>query len=184
MLWILFGIGFLGAVVALICIIIYILFGNFDDVVGGVIQFGIFVVVGLIGFFGLAGIGDFTYEEISQTGDWELVSITDNSQISGEAHGGMFYVYASLDTDEVYTFYYSIEDGGIKKGKVNANAATIYEKEDCTPHVVEYTTYTINKMPSVLRAILAFGFGESTEKSYKIYTPTGTVLRSFNLNEQ
>ncbi len=53
---------------------------------------------------------------------------------------------------------------------------TIYEKDDCTPHVEEYTTYTKNKMNRILRMILAFGYGESSKKSYEIYIPTGTIF--------
>lgn len=184
MLWILLVVGLCASVICLIGVVTFLFMVEIDDVIDWLIRLAISVVVGLIGLFGLAGIGAFTEDEVSQTGNWELVSITDNSQISGEAHGSIFYVRASLDTDEVYTFYYALEDGGIKKGKVDVKTATLYEKDDCTPHVVEYTTYTKNKMPDVLRAILAFGYGEKTEKAYEIYAPTGTVLRAFNLDMQ
>lgn len=84
----------------------------------------------------------------------------------------------------VYSFYYKVSNGGIKRGKVNAEYTTIYEKDDCTPHVVEYTTYTKNKMNEVLRAVLVFGYEGSSQKTYEIYTPTGTILRTFSLDAQ
>ena len=37
-------------------------------------------------------------------------------------------------------------------------------------------------MNKVLRNILAFGYGESIQKTYDIYTPKGTILKRFNLN--
>ena len=89
-----------------------------------------------------------------------------------------------VDTDEVYSFYYEVDNGGIKRGKVNADDTIIYEKENCTPHVVEYTTYTKNKMNNTLRVILAFGYGKSSHKTYEIYTTPGTVLRTFALDTQ
>ena len=144
----------------------------------------IYIVLGVVGYLGLYGIGCLCYDEVSETNNWELVSITDSSQISGKGSSGLFYVYVSIDTEEVYTFYYQVDDGGFKRGKVDADVTTIYEKDDCSPHVVEYTTYTKNKMNSILRIFLAFGYGESSQKTYKIYTPTGTILRTFELDSQ
>jgi hypothetical protein len=113
-----------------------------------------------------------------------LISITDDSKISGKGSGGLYYVRISIDTDENYSFYYKLNNGGFKRGTVKAESTTIFEKDDSTPHVIEYTTYTKNKMNVILRAILAFGYGTSNNKSYEIYTPTGTILRTFSLNTQ
>lgn len=186
MLWILLLVGGFGAIVMLLFALLEMSssFRNWYDVRGYAIKMVILIVVGLVGLFGLAGIGSLSYDEISQTDNWELASITDNSQISGKGSGGLFYVCVSIDTEEIYSFYYQVNDGGFKRGKVDADTATIYEKDDCTPHVVEYTTYTKNKMNSILRIVLAFGYGESSQKTYEIYTPTGTILRTFNLDSQ
>lgn len=186
MLWILLIVGGIGAVMMLIDII-FEMFGSYidwSDVGRYAIRMVIFIVIGLVGLFGFSGIDALSYEKVAQTGDWELVSLTDNSEISGSCSRGLFYVHVSIDTDEVYSFYYDVDNGGVKRGKVDANYTTIYEKDDCTPHVVEYTTYTKNKMNKVLRAILAFGYGESSQKNYEIYTPTGTILRTFSLDTQ
>ena len=186
MLWILLIVGGFGALIMLI-ITIFVMFSSYrdwDDVGSYAIRMIIFIVIGLVGFFGLSGIGTLSYEEVTQTGDWELVSLTDNSEISGSGSGSLYYVHVSIDTNDVYSFYYEVNNGGVKRGKVDADYTTIYEKDDCTPHVVEHTTYTKNKMNKVLRAILAFGYGESSQKTYEIYTPTGTILRTFSLDAQ
>lgn len=156
-----------------------------------VVRFVIFTVTTLVGFFGLIGIGTLSYEEVVQTNDWKLVSLTDSNEISGSGSSGLFYIHVSIDTDEVYSFYYKVNNGGVKRGKVDADYTTIYEKDDCTPHVVEHTTYTKNKMNKVLMAILTFGYYSNPiqpiqpiQKTYEIYTPTGTILRTFSQDAQ
>lgn len=186
MLWILLVVGIFGAIIMFV-LAIFEMFSSFRDwyeVRSYAIKTGIFIVIGLVGFFGLTGICCLSYDETVQTGNWELVAITDDSQISGKGSGGLFYVHISIDTDEIYSFYYKVDNGGFKRGTVNAESSIIFEKDNCTPHVVEYTTYTKNKMNVVLRAILAFGYGTSDQKSYEIYTPTGTILRTFSLDSQ
>ncbi len=186
MLWILFLVGVLGAVIFFFMFVgeIFSSYRDWGDIRSYGIKMVICIVLGIVGFLGICGIDCLSYDEVLQTGNWELVSITDDSQISGKGSGGLFYVRVSIDTDEVYSFYYQVNDDGFKKGKVDADKTTIYEKADCVPHVVEYTTYTKNKMNSILRIILAFGYGESSQKTYEIYTPTGTILRTFDLDLQ
>ncbi len=142
------------------------------------------IAVGIVGFLGLWGIDKFTYDEVVQTNNWELVSIADDSQISGNGSGGLFYLQVYIDTNEVYSYYYKVNDKGIKRGKVYADVTTIYKNDDCIPHIVEYTTYTKNKMNRILRIILGFGWGESSNENYEIYIPTGTIFRTFNLDSQ
>lgn len=186
MLWIALVVGGFGAFIMLLFTIVgmFSSYRVWSDIGSYAIRMGIFIVIGLVGLFGLGGIDALSYEEVAQTGDWELVSLTDNSELSGSGSGGLFYVHVSIDTDEVYSFYYEVNNGGVKKGKVDADYTTIYEKDDCTPHVVEYTTYTKIKMNKVLRAILTFGYGESSNTTYEIYIPKGTILRTFSLDAQ
>ena len=184
MLWILLVVGAVGALIMLIWTIIDLFELDWYEARDSAIKFGICLVIGAVGLFGLAGIDALSYEEVSKTGDWELQSLSDNSQISGKGSGGLFYVYVSIDTNEVYSFYYKESDDGFKRGKVNADKTTIYERDNITPHVVEYTTYTKNRMNIILRAILAFGYGESSQETYEIYTPKGTILRTFELDSQ
>lgn len=185
MLWILLLVGGIGAFIMFVLIVAEFFLSSIEwhDIREFAIKMVIFIGIGAVGFFGLAGIDALSYEEVSKTADWELQSLSDNSQISGKGAGTLFYVYVSIDTNEVYSFYYKQDDGGFKRGKVEADKTTIYEI-NCTPHVVEYTTYTKNKMNNFLRAILAFGYGESNQQTYEIYTPKGTILKTFNLDSQ
>ncbi len=186
MLWILSVIGAIGAIIFFLLAVVefFSWLRDWSDIRRWGKNMVICIALGAVGLLGLRGIECLSYNEVSQTGNLELVSITDDSQISGKSSRGLFYVRVSVDTDEVYSFYYQVNDDGFKRGKVDADTTIIYEKDDCTPHIVEYTTYTKNKMNNILRAILAFGYGESSQKTYEIYTPKGTILRTFNLDSQ
>ena len=128
-----------------------------------------------VGIMGLNKINSMSYEEVSQTDCWELQSLSDSSQISGN-------VYATK-TEEVYLFYYKVDDNEFKIGKVDADRTTIKETDDC-PHIIVYTTYKKNKINRVLRMILAFQFIDYAEDNYVIYAPKGSILRTFNLDLQ
>ena len=164
MLWIILIVGAIGTMVSFLAIVIdreqyYSRFGKYA--IGICISF----VIGMVGLLGLSVVWHMSYEEILQTEYWEIKALSNNR-----------YVYVSTDTDAVYSFFYQVNDDGIKRGKVDADKTIIYERDDCVPHVVEYTIYTKNKMNNVLRIILAFGFGENINKNYEIYIPRGTVL--------
>ncbi len=141
------------------------------------------VVIFFVSTFCLAAILAQSYQETEKTAEYELVSLQDNSQISGSARGGLFYVYASMDTDEVYLYYYKSGDG-YRKGKITSENVIIYEQENCTPTIVEYTTYTKINMNGVLEGILSFCKFRETEISYEFYVPKGTVVQSFSLDLQ
>jgi hypothetical protein len=185
MLWILLLVGGLGTIIMLAFFIIARFSSNrvWYDLRSYLKKMVILIVVGLVGLLGFAVINGLSYDEISQTGNWNLVPIKYNSD---EYSDGLFYVYVSGNANEIYSFYYQANDDGdwIKRGEVEIDTATIYENDDCIPHVAEYITYTKNKMNSSLRNILAFGYGESIQKTYEIYIPTGTILRTFDLDSQ
>ena len=122
------------------------------------------------------------YEETSQTDYKELVSLTDNSEVSGEYTHRLFYVYASIDTNEVYTFYYKLDDGGYKRDKVDSNITTIYEVDGVIPHIEEYTFKTKHNLNPIIEALLTYGNSEETY--YKIYVPKGSVVGSYNLDSK
>lgn len=150
-----------------------------------VISIKMIVIAGLIpiilGFIGYCAVKKFTYKEVQQTAHFELVPMTENSQISVIGSGGLSYVFVSSnDTNNFYSFYYKANDGSFKLIKVDVDATNVYEKDDCTPYVVEYTTYTKSKMNGILQFILTFKLDQSKEtpKAYEIYIPTGTFLRT------
>jgi len=137
----------------------------------------IFIVIGAVGFFGLVGIGYMSYVEDSQTVDRKLQSFSVDRRISGDRAECIFYLF---DIKYFYFFYYKVSDNEFKSDMINADRAKIYEKNNCTPHMVEYAFYIKNNMNRVLRRILAFGYGEGIEKRYDIYIPKDTIFRTFN----
>ena len=76
--------------------------------------------------------------EVIENDEYNLVSLMDNNEISEINKSSLFYVHISIDTDDVYTFYYKMSsNGGIKRGKVDANCTIIYEKD----HILLYIQY-------------------------------------------
>lgn len=82
-----------------------------------------------------------------------------------------------MKKNETYSFCYKEEDRGIKYKNIDVKTATIYENNNETPHIIQYTYYKKNTMNKVLRDILAFGFGESSKKRYEIVISEGTILK-------
>ncbi len=158
--------------------------GNCREVRSDAITIFIAICVCFISCFGLVKIDKKSYQETEETKRYELISIQDGSQISGHANGNLFYVHASIDMNDVYTFYYKFKNG-YKKGKIKSKNVIIYEQDNCNPLIIKYTTYTKSKMNNVLTAILSFNaFKELPEVSYKIYVPKGTILQTFKLDAQ
>ena len=130
----------------------------------------IFIAIGLIGVLGYGWISSFKYCQTVQTTDFKLL----NSHGITRSSWPGFYVYRGGD---FYSFYYQNNENKMIIGKVEVDNTTIYE-EDCIPHIVEYTTYTKHPMNKILLVMLTFEDMESSQKTYKIYTPKGTVLTS------
>ena len=189
MLWVLalLGIGF--SVIMVFCTIGDFIKGEDRDFILG--DLIIIIIAGAIGGGAICGINEIQslyYEEVVQTNDWQIVPIEDSSQISGKIN----YIRVSLDTNEVYSFYYQTNDGGVRRENVFTEQAVIYEDNNCTPHVIEYTTYMCNEMDTTLLNILAPPMYEQREekkeleenRSYEIYIPEGSILRTFALDSQ
>ena len=176
MLWILFALSSIFA-----CVyfweIIGAMFSHVRDkrkIRNKAIRMGILIVGIVVASYGIKGIGTLSYEEVVET-NWELVSLSEKSQVSGKGSGELVYIESS-DAHDEYLFFYKINNkGGFKQGKIDVDVTTIYEMDNCKPHVVEYTKYTRNKMNNTLRIILALGYGASSQKSYEIYIPKGTI---------
>lgn len=183
MLWIVVLGSIVVALFSIVSGIFALLDRNWKYVLHNVIRIIIGVLVFFVSIFCLGAIGAQSYQETEKTAKYELVSLQDNSQISGSARGGLFYVYASMDTDEVYMYYYKSGDG-YRKGKITSENVIIYEQENCTPTIVEYTTYTKVKMNGILEGILSFCSFRGEEKNYEFYVPKGTVVQTFSLDLQ
>ncbi len=183
MLWIIMFVCAFGTLFNIVSIIGEIIDAEWRDALKAFIRVCVFSAICFISLFALAAIAVWSYQETEQTASYELVSLQDNSQISGHSSGNLFYVYASIDTEEVYSYYYKFNDG-FKKGKITSENVIIYEKDNCNPLIIEYTTYTKGYMNGFLRAILSFGYPNTSEKHYEIYVPKGTILQIFNLDLQ
>lgn len=182
MLWI---IGIVSAFIALVAfcgIFFYFFTDGWELSLSALIVTIIAVVITIGCFCGLNKIYDMRYQETKQTGEWTLVSLQDNSQLSGQLYGRTFYVRASIDTIERYTFYYKLENGGYKNGKVDAEHTTIFEQDSCTPHIVQHTVTFQNKMPKWLHNTLAFGFGNEQYDTFELYIPKGSLVQDFTLD--
>ena len=183
MLWIAFFGSFLVCLYFIVWLIVNRIARDLKCDLHSLISIIICVVVFLVSTVCLGAIGARSYQKTEKTAEYELVSLQDNSQISGYARGGLFYVYASMATNEVYMYYYKSGDG-YRKGKITSENVIIYEQEACTPTIVEYTTYTKINMNGVLEGILSFCKFRETEISYEFYVPKGTVVQSFSLDLQ
>lgn len=182
MLWILVIVGVIGIIYNVVSFFIELFSSSKWYLKDAAILTIIFAVIATISIFALAGVFSLDYEIVEKTDEIKLVSLQDSSQINGSAGGGAFYVYASVGSEEVYTYYYQLENGGYKRGKICADNAIIFEKDNCNPEIIEYTTYQKNKLGGVIRGILTFDIPES--KSYEIYVPKGTVLSTFVLDSE
>lgn len=140
------------------------------------------VVVTIGCWYGLEGIYNMRYEESNQSGEWTLIALQDNSQIKGQGYGGLFYVRVSIDSVEVYNFYYQLENGGYKQCKITADSAVIFEQDDGTPRFVQYTVDVKNKMPKWLHNTLAFGCGNKQYNTFDLFVPKGSVVQDFTLD--
>lgn len=174
----------LGALAFLVLVYVFVTLGA-EGIVKSIVIGGLSIML-LIACIAHANVYDKSkYQETVQTNSYDLVTLQDESQVSGNLRGRSFYVYASLETNEVYNFYYKTEDGGFRKGKVDASKAVVYEQDETAPVVVEYTIYTKSKMSETMQKICYFGVcNEQTSKNYKIYIPKGTITNEYVLDAQ
>ena len=111
----------------------------------------------------------------------DLVAIKDNSSIDGNKNRSIFYVTGSIKEKAEYTYYYRLEDGGIKQGRINADSTTIYYVEDGKEpylEITETTPYTdVYKKGVYLRRDEG-----QTSITYKLYVPEGSVQNVYEFD--
>ncbi|MCI9178010.1 MAG: hypothetical protein HFJ28_05570 [Clostridia bacterium] len=184
MLWIILIASGIAAFIAFFCMCVDIWEMEWYDLKEHGIKFVICLAVCSIAWVSLEGIYILRYEESNQTAEYNLVALQDYSQIKGQGAGGLFYVHISIDTVEVYSYYYQLENGGYKQGKIKAQSAVIFEQDDSTPHILVTTVDVKNKMPKWLQIILTFGFPNKQYNTYELYVPKGSVIQDFVLDLQ
>lgn len=121
-----------------------------------------------------------TYEEyvVEST---PIISLNDNDKLSGA------FVLGSGAVKETtyYVYNYKLQDGGIKRDKIEAKFATIYETDD-SPHIdVIGTKVKESEKQSLLynifhiQALEDFNFSK-----YNFYIPKGSVITDFEIDSE
>lgn len=124
-------------------------------------SFLVMILTGLL----MAAVASQNYSETSQTGDWTLLSFLDSNQFSNKDE------YCPSGNNCKYSFSYQDNDGNIQTKEVDISRVAIYVNENCSPHVVEYTTYPKCKMDIFLRALLILDLNVTPWETYEVYVP-------------
>lgn len=111
-----------------------------------------------------------------------VICAKDNSSITGSISGSVLYVYGSVSEESVYKYYYQLEDGGIKQGTIPADSTTIYfvkAGEEAYLETIVTTEYYMNNNHSP-----ATRYGETSETTYKLYVPEGSVTNVYEFDAE
>ena len=111
-----------------------------------------------------------------------VICAKDNSSIAGSISGSILYVHGSVSEESVYKYYYQLEDGGIKQGTIPADSTTIYfveTGEEAFLETVITTEYWINNNNSPATRCL-----ETSETTYKLYVPEGSVINAYEFDAE
>ena len=128
-----------------------------------------FCITGLIYIFNV---------EISEipevvTTNIKIVCVKDNSYITGQMSGGVFYKNGSISEEHVYNYYYETGDGGIKLGTIPAEDTVICyvdSEEDVRLERIETINYAINNNNTPATKIK-----HAPIITYKLYVPKGSI---------
>lgn len=124
-----------------------------------------FLIIFWIGYIGIDWIESMNYEMTSQTGDWELMVISDANQDK------TFYIQTAIDSDNSeYTFYCN-EGGRYKRLDVKTENVRIFVSDNCLPQVIQYTTYTKNELNENMLTLMIFNLLPEEKYSYLICIP-------------
>ncbi len=171
-----------------ISLCLYILFKkDFDDCV----PFWIGIVVTVIAFI-VTGIMYLNNIERCEVPDVSTTRVTvicakDNSSITGSISGSILYVHGSVSEESVYQYYYQLEDGGIKQGTIPAESTTIYfveAGEEAYLETVITTEYWMNNNNIPATRCLELEALETSETTYKLYVPEGSVTNVYEFDAE
>lgn len=166
-----------------ISVCLYILFKEvFDDCfpfwIGILVTNIAFIISGTMY---LNNIEDCAVPDVSITST-RVICAKDNSFVTGNISGGIFYVRGSVSEKSVYKYYYQLEDGGIKQGTIPAESTTIYfvkSGEDAYLETIVITEYSLNKNNTP-----ATRWHESSKATYKLYVPEGSITNVYEFNAE
>lgn len=180
--------SFLTGIFLVAFVILYILLCYFDFWIIVLYSALIVCVVGVVGFF--VGFANYlSYQEPCDTthittDTIEIMSATDGTMVEGKVSGGggflVYHVYGSINENPIYTYYYRLEDGGIKLGQIPANSTTIYYIENTEKPYIEVTTITscngYDKRTGEHHLI------DSSSPTYKLFVPEGSIAEIFQFD--
>lgn len=146
----------------------------------------ILCIVSLIVSAILGRIAKSSYYEAESVKTYELINLTDCSEINSEVYGTRFYCIATFNEKEVFLYYYRNENGNIERGKKDASCVEINETDIITPSIDEYTTV---EKSTINNDLFWYWYGEDkryTEiaQRYVFNVPKDTVIYKFELDNQ
>lgn len=166
-----------------ISVCLYVLFCDEWD---ACVPFEIGIVITVIAFI-VAGVMYLKNVEKCEVPDVSTTTCTvicakDNSSVTGNISGGIFYVQSSVSEKSVYKYYYQLEDGGIKQDTIPVESTTIYfvkSGEDTYLETIVTTKYYLNKNNTP-----ATRWCENSKKTYKLYIPEGSITNVYEFNAE
>ena len=88
----------------------------------------------------------------------------------------------AVNETSYYVYNYKLQDGGIKRGKIETDYATIYETDDL-PHIDEINSKVKeSEKQGLLYNILHIKCFEEYFLKYNIYIPNGSVITDFKID--
>ncbi len=111
-----------------------------------------------------------------------VICAKDNSSITGSISGNILHFHGSVSEESVYQYYYQLEDGGIKLGTIPAESTTIYfveAGEEAYLETVITTKYWMNNNNSP-----ATRCHETSETTYKLYVPEGSIVNVYEFDAE
>jgi hypothetical protein len=107
-----------------------------------------------------------------------LVAMRNQQDVEGHIVGAIFIVGSmsgSISTEDYYSYYYYLPDGGMMRGKVSADRTTIYEENRTDGVLYSYS----GRMCSCNTCHPAYTW--EFKPYYKVHVPKGSVIREFKL---
>ena len=166
----------------MVCLCIWFdVFDFFDlDIV---LPISVFVSIGSFIVAGILYIGNFDkceYPDESTTRT-NIISVKDNSYISGNMSGGIISVKGSVAEQSVYVYYYQLDDGGVYQGTIPANSTVLYfdveTEEEAYLETVVTTEYYWNNNDSP-----ATRCWETSNTKYKIHIPAIALPKGYEFD--
>lgn len=115
--------------------------------------------------------------------EYELISLNLRHQIKGKAWD-IISGYASMGEKSGYIYYYKSKEGGIRKGRLSEkDELVIYEIKDHTTKPKIQKIIILNKLggPDMLRKLLGREKSKISKTEYRMFVPTGTIIREISI---